>query len=75
MEVLFFAVPGTTDLHTDSHYYAMEGVSKFLEHSMMIDPLGFLCKMEEYALQGIHGEFVKLISFNQLTNHRFCRKL
>ena len=72
MEVLLFAVPGTTDLRTDSHYYATEGLSKFLEHSMKIDPQSFLCKMEGYALQGIHGELTnKLRSANQLTNYRF----
>lgn len=54
MELLIFAVPGMTDLCTDSHYYATEGLSEFPEHSMKIDQLSFLCKMEGYVLQGIH---------------------
>ena len=59
VELLIFAVSGTSDLQMDPYSYASEGATKFLEHSLKIDTQDFLCKMEGYTLQGVYGERIK----------------
>ncbi|TFK67057.1 hypothetical protein BDN72DRAFT_899278 [Pluteus cervinus] len=55
VEILVYAVPGTTDLPIKGSVWSTDGAKNFMEGTMKIDEQDLLGKMEGHAINGVYG--------------------